>query len=269
MLQYVTDVRNRTGETQTNGRFTNSIIMGFVNRARQQVMQTVEWPSATFYTTTIAATTSTPQLYQLFEYQNILRVYVAGQAIPPTDITSMEGDQIAMYDSTGANYAPQWTIEPPATYPLNGMGGYPIPLNLPWKSGQNPKYYLREGGAYIGLIPPPATVVPFQIDFIPVAAPLTTLAQQDILGDNFTDAVCLKTMVYMYQSIGDPTRMAMAAAAYEGPPEERGQGGALGRLLSWKGNMPRIKNRAPLFVTARTRFQGPPRYGSGAGRVGR
>jgi hypothetical protein len=271
----ITEVRARRSEPNVNGRWTNALLTGVINRAQQQVMLDVQWPEATGYTPTVAG----QQEYTLPELISILRVYMIflpgspGQPMVPTSINRLEGDTLGYFDQSTTQYQTQWQTQNSSAYPVSSGNGYPqiasiLPPAYGGYSGQRPQYYLRGGN--LGCVPIPAvSTYSIQLDYIPIPPTLVNLGDQSILPDAFVDAIVYKTMYYMASAESNPVKMADADKMYGGLPQERGTGGAIGKLLSWKGNLLTHEPRAVIFTTARTRFNGPPRVGSGQGRHGR
>jgi hypothetical protein len=270
----ITEVRARRSEPNVNGRWTNALLTGVINRAQQQVMLDVQWPEATGYTPTVPG----QQEYTLPELISILRVYMvflegsAGQPMVPTSINRLEGDTLGYFDQSTTQFQTQWQTQNSSAYPVSSGNGYPqvasiLPPAYGGYSGQRPQYYLRGGN--LGCVPIPAAVYAIQLDYIPIPPTLVNLADSSILPDAFVDAIVFKAMYYMASAESNPVKMADADKMYGGLPQERGTGGAIGKLLSWKGNLLTHEPRAVIFTTARTRFNGPPRVGSGQGRHGR
>lgn len=267
---YVQFVRDRASEPDLTGRWTNALILEQLNIARQQVMIDFQWPTGSWF----ANTSPGIQEYSLGDLNNVVRAYMqsqpntAPQPLVYETINALEGDGLGLWDQTAPGFAPQWMSQAPASYPVASDLGYPVPVGVPWlpNASQRPKYYLR--GGHIGILPAPSNVCMLQIDVVPEAEPfvLGNTTQTDILPWKALDAVVWKTMFYMASSTGNTQKMVMYEKAYSG---DNGKGGALGILLSWKREFPEHRSRAPLFTTYRTRFQGPPRFGGGTGRVGR
>jgi len=213
------------------------------------------------------ATVANVGLYQLPEMNTILRVYMAGTPLSSTSIDTLEGNQLGVYDSSAANSQPQWATAIPIAYPQANTPQYaPIPRGLPWTMNWPiPMYYMRGPGA-IGFVPAPANVVTVQIDWQPEPNPLVNLTDVDILPDKAVNAICYMTIAYMCAADGNAEGFAQNMLGYGG---QNGTGGAIGQLLTWKRDrQPKLKPVGPLFVTARTRWSGPPRVGTGAGRYG-
>ena len=151
----------------TGGRWTNTTLLQFLTMTARELMRDVKWPPATITGWTIAGL----QEYQLpDEMIHTYSVYLFGQLCTQTTIETLEGHQIQRYDQSGmsgtqspgsggpsgntGNYAPRWTIQPPADYPVSNVWGYPRPDAQGWSGGQPPRYYFR--GGYIGFVPAPA-----------------------------------------------------------------------------------------------------------------
>jgi hypothetical protein len=266
LLGIINEIRVRAGEPDPAGRWSNANLTPLINRAHVDVGLLLQRPEATFYFVTVP----TVGEYNLDEHTNILRVKVGGppgQPIVPQSIDMLEGTQINLYDqsSTTTPFTPQWLTQPPASYPVSSSTGFPAPITIPWSPGNRPAFYLRGDGAVLGLVPTPSTGYVVQIDCIAQPSVLVNDGDSSDFPDKAMDALVYKTMAYMAVSDRNSTALVLAERLYGG---ETGTGGAVGQLLSQQRATPQHKSRAPLFVTARTKFMGPQRTGSGKGRLG-
>ena len=152
---------------KTGGRWSDDTLMSFLTMTARELMRDVKWPPARLTTWTIPGN----QEYQIpDELIRVYSVYLQGQLCTETTIQTLEGHQIQRYDQHGfgsapltggggppgnaGNYVPQWTVQPPMSYPVANQWGYPRPDAEGWSMGQPPRYYLR--GGYIGFVPIPA-----------------------------------------------------------------------------------------------------------------
>jgi hypothetical protein len=268
----IADARNKSGEPDPTGRWSDARLTELYNRAQIELGITLEWPEATFFF--IAQAPPVGQVfseYYLEEHTNILRVKLGGfpgQNIIPTSIDMLEGTQYALFDDsqTAPPYGAQWLTQAPGSYPItNTPTGYPTPLTLPWSPGNRPAFYLRGAGSVIGFVPAPAVGTLVQLDVIAAPPILINPLDQSCFPNKAIEALTSRVRYYMADADGNNQAMMTQAQAYGG---QNGTGGFVGQLLSWKKATPKHKSRAPLFVTARTKFQGPCRVGSGTGRYG-
>lgn len=261
---YIAEIRSRYSEPDPLGRWSDVAILLHLNRARQQVFLDSKAPEATLSGYTVNG----QQEYALPDsgVTKILRVYLAGTPIPPTTINALEGNQLGIYDQSGTLNTTAWRTELKAPYPITGSTdfGAPVSLNVPWRSGARPKYY-RRGTGVIGFVPLPGNSVLMEIDILLAAQPLSAQNPYDVVPDVMVDAIVWKSMFYMAAADKRDQDMASYAMEYGG---QNGTSAALGKILNWNREFVQLKSRAPLFTTSRTRFSGPPRYGSGTGRLG-
>ena len=89
-------------EPDSAGRWSDLNIATLVNAGCRAIALELNFPESqqTF------ASTAGIQEYTMAENLKILRVYVAGQLIVPTDIPSLEGDQLQYFDQTGVGQQP-------------------------------------------------------------------------------------------------------------------------------------------------------------------
>lgn len=195
------------GDTNQSGRWTNGTLLSFIDRGNKRVVRDVKFPDSRLTTTTVANVGE----YQLPPIILPLRVYVAGQLAVPTDINTLEGHQVGLYDQTTGGtgalpantsappgttgpYAPQWVDQTPLSYPVGNSWVTPAPDSQPWYNGQRPRYYLR--GGYIGLVPAPANAVTLTVDCVREPDTITATAQAMTTPDVFQDAIVWAAAAY-------------------------------------------------------------------------
>jgi hypothetical protein len=189
------EARGLLGEYFSTGQFGDGQMLDWVNRAQKWVVKKIRAPHA------IQAFSTIPnvQEYPLEEAVRILRVYMAGTIIPRTDIPTLEGRQVEMYDNTAqglgpsgnvvfnipspgvtSGAAPQWSAQPAEPYPPVQRGG--ADFASPWFSGRRPVYYVRKLGL-IGFIPIPTGIAPVRVECVKNAPKLTSLDDYLIIPD--------------------------------------------------------------------------------------
>lgn len=211
----ISDVRSILAEPNPNGRWSDALLLGDLNIAIKELTRDIRFPESRGVFTTIAGV----QEYALQEQLRILRVYYAGESLPRTDIPTMEGYQIQMYDNTAQGAgpggliepgqpspllqtpcAPQWTSVPAQSAPvMEGMGtSFAQPYSQPWYPGRRPVYYLRGGN--LGIVPAPAGAVTVVIDAIRQPASLTNTSQELMLPDICRQCLMWRTVFLCYAS---------------------------------------------------------------------
>lgn len=230
-------VRILLAEPDSTGRWSDTDLASLINQGQKAVVKELEFPEGTL----VNQTTAGQQEYTIPEVFKILRVYVAGQPIIQTDIPTLEGAQIEMYDQSAPNYLPQWLSQNSTAYPVASDTGYPYPSTLPFYAGQRPQWYLRGGN--IGLVPPPAGTYTLQIDIVPVPAALANAADVSTLPSNFLQAIAWYAV---YQAKFADSRLEDAAFAMQQFE------GEMGKLRAWKSSFKGSTNRAPVLLTYRS-----------------
>lgn len=210
----VTFVRTLLDESNSAGRWSDAELIQFVDRSAKMLVRDMKWTESRFVFNTVA----TVQEYALNEVITILRVYVGGQELTRTDIPSLEGYSIQLYDQTAngsgpgglinpgeasvllvCSVAPQWTSQVAETYPIqNSQLGYPAPYATPWYPGRRPAWYMRGGN--LGFVPPPAGVIAVVVDCVRQPSTLTQLTTVMSLPDITLDALAWKTCYFCYFS---------------------------------------------------------------------
>jgi hypothetical protein len=240
-------IRVNTSEPSTGGRWSSADILTEMNPAIRAVGMRVDWPEATATTSTIAK----QQEYALPEIMCILRVYLAGQLLYPTDIPALQGEQIEYFDQSSSTLQPQWQVAAPSAYPLPNDQANPVPGGLPYYAGQRPMFYLR--GGCIGFVPAPVAIYTAQMDYVPLpvtiiaggAAGAGTVSDMPLL---FLEAIGWKTMALMHKADGDDSQANDAEGHFEK---------CLKDCISWKRNLVRNKPRRTYVYPYRILYTGP------------
>lgn len=189
------DIVNRTryllAEPDSSGRFSDAELTSHINASARDVSQQVRFPEIRL----TATTTAGQQEYALTEdILAVKRIYIAGQPIVRTDITTLEGAQIGLYDQTAAGYKPQWSSAGVAAYPVASDQGFPAPIPLPYFAGMRPVWYERGGS--IGFVPPPAGVYALIVEGVALAPDLVNLGDTSLFPRTYIDALAWGAIVY-------------------------------------------------------------------------
>jgi hypothetical protein len=150
------------------GTFSDDALLGQLDLVCLDVMDRVKFPYARVSTPTIAG----QQEYVLPETpidDGTGCVWLNGQLLTKTSITTLQGQEIGFYDQTGmgtqpagsggppvnfGNYTPKWLIQPTVSFPFpNSWQGAPRPFASSWQTNSAPRYYLHGGS--IGIVPAP------------------------------------------------------------------------------------------------------------------
>lgn len=201
-------LRQILSDTNPSGRWSDPTLYNFIDRANKRIVRDVKFPDTRLTFPTVANQGE----HQLpFVVILPLRVYVAGQLAVPSDIDTLEGHQIGMYDQTtqgtgtlpanlsappgtlGA-YEPQWVQQTPLSYPVANSWMTPAPDSQPWYTGQRPRYYLR--GGFLGLVPAPSNVVTVCFDCIALPPTVNVDGQVMTTPDLFMDAIVWAAATY-------------------------------------------------------------------------
>jgi len=149
------------------GTYSNDALLGLLDLVCLDVITKVKFPFARISTATVAGVGA----YLLPEApidDGTGCVWLNGQLLTKTDFSTLQGQQIGYYDSTGfgtptANsdgptgnagaYVPSWTVQPPTSFPM------PTYTNLrsftaPWTMGRSPGVYAIHGGNLV-VVPAP------------------------------------------------------------------------------------------------------------------
>lgn len=221
------------------------------------------------------------QLYRFPLMLKTARVYVGGQLVYPTDIPTLEGQQIGYAQELGTpgqmpqNYsdvppntpgpgAPGWMVTEPLSYPDDcGQWVTPAPDAQPWYCSSPARYYWR--GGWLGIVPIPTNANP------PTTIAVEGVRQPDTIDapgmtisspDNFVDAICWKAATYAkFADSGSRSAQQMDKALQMSEVEKR-------RLKTWvelypgeQRNGPKVNTLRPAFSWGRTRRYGNRGYG--------
>ena len=203
MAIYVSDAltltRNLLNDPLPSGRWTDSALTNLIDRSTKSLVASILFPSSRL--TQLAVPNQ--QEYIMPDTHQIDRVYIAGQEIPLTSLSTLGGDQILFDDDTatgsptsgsggppgaGGEMQAQWVTQTPVTYPFVNAWGAPSPMAQPWFPGQRPRAYQRGGN--IGFVPAPGNAAEIVIDCVVVPSTLVNSTDQIVLPDNFLDAIC-------------------------------------------------------------------------------
>lgn len=196
----INQVRYLLDEPDPSGRFSNVELTADINAARRDVSLVTRFPEIQLNGNTAANV----QEYALSEdIIEVKRVYVAGQRCPKTDIPTMEGDQLGLYDQSTPTYQPQWIAAPAAAYPISNDCGYPAPTALPYYPGMRPMYYPR-GSSTIGLQPKPNGIFTLRVEGIALCPDLVDLADVDVFPRFYLDSICWKAVEYAMYADKNP-----------------------------------------------------------------
>lgn len=219
-------VRYALAEPDSTGRFSDAELTSHINAARRDISLAVRFPEIRLTANTVGG----QQEYALTEdILDVKRVYVAGQPVPRTDIATMEGAQIGLYDMTGTAFTPQWQSQAAAAYPVSADAGYPAPTAMPYYAGQRPMFYHRGGN--IGLVPAPSGVVPMIVDGIALAPDLANPTDTDVFPRYYIDAICWKATEFALFADRDPQ-----AYQYAVSQAERAMGALRDQMTQFKGS---------------------------------
>ena len=149
-------------------RFSDPTLLNFLGTVQEEITRDVRFPAARIS----AGTQPNIQEYQLPDTViEIFSVYVNGQLVVPSDLPTIEGHQIQVYDQgslggtnvqtagsggptgTAGTFTPRWNVQPPSAYPVTNNGCWPAPDAQTWSTGMRPRWYRR--GGYLGIIPAP------------------------------------------------------------------------------------------------------------------
>jgi len=203
-------LRNALAEQNSTGRWTDPLLLNWVDRAHKALVKRVLWPSTTnlislqngIATYDMSSDTFFPAGIPL----RILRITVGGQVLVPTTIDIMEGTQTDTFDdSFTPTMGTQWEAQTPQTYPvITNSGDGPIPQTI-WSANnglQRPRYYIQ--GPLLGIIPTPSGTPLARIWNVPSPVTLTNGASETLLfPDIATDYVVAKALEFAYRSDGD------------------------------------------------------------------
>lgn len=190
--------------------------LGYITTAQKDLAMEVRRPGALWtFTIVPQANPGIIPEYRLRPYVDVKKVTLNGLILVPTDIPSMEGAQIQLYDASSTNYGPQWTNAASQLYPPGGSNGFPSPqsTNTPWIIGARPNYYLRDD-AQIGFVPPPQSPGTVQMDVITMPQDVTSTQDQLPFDSLYLDALGWRTLQKAHEADSqDPMRATRADRA--------------------------------------------------------
>ena len=159
--------RDDYGVPVGSNRWPDSRMLRLAKAAANDIAIETDFPEATHGIFTVAG----QREYQMIDCVKILRCYlIAGgnvtTPLPGTDIPTLEGDILQIYDQSSgtipgqAGFSPQFLAEAPQQYPLSNsnQGRVQVPTAMPYfsvsNSAQRGVYYHRGGN--LGIDPAPA-----------------------------------------------------------------------------------------------------------------
>ena len=209
------DARAILNEPSTSGRFSDANLLAYLSIASKELTRELRVPDSRMWFSTVSGV----QEYQLQEVLRIYRVYYAGELLPRTDIPTLEGYQIQLYDNSAqgagpaggilsgvptlyyTSVAPQWSSAPITGTPAMDGGGssFAQPYSQSWYPGRRPVYYIR-GVGNLGIVPAPAGAVPVAIDCVRQPPQIVNITQVLTLPDITREALMYKVLALAYQS---------------------------------------------------------------------
>lgn len=230
-------------ERSATGFVSDSDALQLANQASIDVALRIDWPESTMTTPTAASQAE----YQLMDLVAILRVYVAGQLLYPTDIATLQGEQLEQFDQNANDNSlrPLWVQQQAigATYPQMNDQANPVAGGLPYYLGQRPVFYLRGGN--LGLMPSPLGVYTLQVDYIPLPAYLTSDTSYSDMPTASKAAIVWKMISYLYQMDSNDAGAARAEGNFEKAVRE---------TIQWRTKLIRNKIRRPNLYPYRIIF---------------
>lgn len=267
-LDVIQSARDKYGVPQTSNNWNDARCLRILGDACDDIAKESDFPEAAYPIKTVAG----QREYQMIEHVKILRAYLVQngvfmQPLPGTNIPTLEGDVLMMYDQSSGqisgdqSYTPQFIAEPAQAYPLTnaGSGRSIVPTALPYysvtASAQRGTFYLRGGN--IGVVPPPnASGLILAVDHIPMQ-PLPTVDSAFMIYPRlYKDALAYKMCAYMAGSDRSPSAQLFESHYMD----------LLPRLRTWLDNVQATKPKRFVPITKRTftRYGGPG-WGNGWG----
>jgi hypothetical protein len=152
-----------------------------------------------------------------FERVAIERAYMltasGPQRLRPTTKAQMTGDQLRLYDSTGANFTPQWQNIPAAPYPVSNAQVGPGWFALPMFPGAAPQYYIESD--LFGIVPMPSAPYNIYLDIRDMPGDFVNLEQLSPFHMDWREAIGWKMCALAYFSDQDETNQGLANAEYD------------------------------------------------------
>jgi hypothetical protein len=239
-------VRSFATENDPQGRWSDGDILMHANDACMDAALRTDWVQGSIQTTTQNGI----QEYTLPGLLAILRVYLAGQLLPPTSIDDLEGISEQVYDQWGTTLSPQWRqIMGSFVYPLENDMAVPVDSNQYYGSPNSgtfrPKVYLRDGN--LGFVFPPAAGLTLQLDII--AEPVVmTPGSETAFPRTYMDVIVFNTLMRLYLADENDQKATLYSQLYEN---------ALKRVIQWRRtlmrNMPRKLTLYPYRIITYSR----------------
>jgi hypothetical protein len=246
----------------TGNRWSKDTLYNFIDRSNKRLVRDTWFPDSRITFSTVADY----QVYQIPLLLKTYRVYVAGQLAVPTDVPTLEGKQIWMWDESAVNgqaplvgsdappgtlgpYAPQWAVQTPLSYPVaNGQWEFPAPDAQPWNQFERPRYYFR--GGYVGLVPPPANVVEVCIDCVRQPDTISADGQNLTTPENYLDAIVWGAVEFALFGDRDPASIQYLQLATQNRERE------VRKLVEWRWEYQGEQRKGPKPSLLRYRTPG-------------
>lgn len=271
----VTRARNNLSDNTSQARFTDASMLLWTSDVVQEMTRRLLFPE---YRLTFSSVANIQEYANMPEVLRTLRVYVAGQLIVPTDLPTLEGTQIQLYDQSGNGGAPAvgsggppgnvgtaspaWTTQMAENYPILSELGNPAPDAVPWFTGSRPRYYWRAG--VFGLVPAPAGVYTVCIDGVFNPATITALATQLVVPSFFLRAAAWEVASSaLFSDRDSPSGGIQASEIAHGKYEA-----LMGELRGWKRRYNGPSPRGPKMLTQRSFYTRSARRNYGGGSYG-
>ncbi len=265
--------RYNLSDSVTQGRFSDAAMLLWTQMVQNRMTRRILFPEARI---TFSTTGYVQEYAGLPEILRTLRVYINGQLIVPTDLQTLEGHQIQLYDQSGQSGAPvaqgggppnnfgtaspAWTTQMAMNYPVVQELGYPAPDAVPWHAGQRPRFYFR--GGVIGFVPMPLGVFTVCIDCVLEPVPITSDSQVLNMPDSWVETAAWGvTSMALFSDRDSPSGGGKARddakAEFENGIKE-----LMADRKRYSGDAP----RGPKLLTQRSFYaQGSRRYYGGGG----
>jgi hypothetical protein len=211
-------------DASASGRWQDATLYNWLDRSNKRLVGEVLFPDSRILQPSVPGV----GLYQFPLMLKTERVYVAGQLCLPSDVATLQGEQINLYDdsSDGSTSsgpysdappgtlgpgAPLWTTQEPLSYPVgpdftspdwttgSALTPWftPKPDAEPWFQGSQPRYYWR--GGWLGFVPPIANLTPGVTICLEGVRQPDTIAgpgQALVSPENFAEAIVWGAIVW-------------------------------------------------------------------------
>jgi hypothetical protein len=261
--------RMKYGVPSTSNRWNDANLLQALNDACDDIAKEVDFPEATIPITTVAGV----GMYPCPDVVKLLRCYliqngVFGTPLPGTDIPTLEGDILQIYDQSSGEIqgaptnTPQFMAEQPQNYPLTNspVGQSTVPTALPYFSvtagAQRGMCFLR--GGYVCVVPAPAASgLILAVDAVPLQTFLTADGNMMIYPRVYREALAQ----HMCKTMAASDRSPMLQV-FEGRYQNEVPG-----LRTWHDNILASKPKRFVPITKRALIGDGWGYGGG-GRGG-